>query len=148
MLWTHGVFSSRIGSTGSIVRTVGGGEGEVLEKIGEVRVAACQRYCHPEGKSDKKWQVQSSAHLQEFHGAFFKELGLLGRSLSKAGGHPTSFPGSKLWTSRQCVLIDNSPVSVVCNTENSAQSLAMLQAQRTPTPSKLKMLGLDSQLVR
>ncbi|CAE6928004.1 ctdspl2b [Symbiodinium natans] len=40
-------------------------------------------------------------HCTEFHGAFFKELGLLGRSLSK------------------CVLIDNSPVSVVCNTENS-----------------------------
>ncbi|CAE7829982.1 ctdspl2 [Symbiodinium microadriaticum] len=40
-------------------------------------------------------------HCTEFHGAYFKELGLLGRSLSK------------------CVLIDNSPVSVACNAENS-----------------------------
>lgn len=40
-------------------------------------------------------------HCTELRGAFFKELGLLGRPLS------------------QCILVDNSPISVACNAENS-----------------------------
>lgn len=39
-------------------------------------------------------------HCTEFRGAYFKELGLLGRPLS------------------QCVLVDNSPISVACNAQN------------------------------
>mmetsp|Transcript_44519 Transcript_44519/g.123240 ORF Transcript_44519/g.123240 Transcript_44519/m.123240 type:complete len:539 (-) Transcript_44519:185-1801(-) len=39
-------------------------------------------------------------HCTEAHGAFFKELGLLGRPLS------------------QCILVDNSPISVACNADN------------------------------
>jgi len=39
-------------------------------------------------------------HCTEFRGAYFKELGLLGRPLSK------------------CVLVDNSPISVACNARN------------------------------
>lgn len=40
-------------------------------------------------------------HCTELRGAFFKELGLLGRPLT------------------QCVLVDNSPISVACNADNS-----------------------------
>jgi len=40
-------------------------------------------------------------HCTELRGAFFKELGLLGRPLS------------------QCILVDNSPISVACNADNS-----------------------------
>lgn len=40
-------------------------------------------------------------HCTELHGAFFKELGLLGRPLS------------------QCILVDNSPISVACNADHS-----------------------------
>ena len=58
-------------------------------------------------------------HPQEFHGAYFKELGLLGRSLSKAGVGFRRASGVSA-RSCQCVLIDNSPVSVACNAENSA----------------------------
>mmetsp|Transcript_12188 Transcript_12188/g.23032 ORF Transcript_12188/g.23032 Transcript_12188/m.23032 type:complete len:376 (-) Transcript_12188:79-1206(-) len=40
-------------------------------------------------------------HCTEFHGAYFKELALLGRSAAK------------------CLLIDNSPIAVACNVTNS-----------------------------
>jgi CTD small phosphatase-like protein 2 len=40
-------------------------------------------------------------HCTELRGAFFKELGLLGRPLN------------------QCILVDNSPISVACNEDNS-----------------------------
>jgi len=40
-------------------------------------------------------------HCTEFRGAFFKELGLMGRPL------------------HQCILVDNSPISVACNADNS-----------------------------
>jgi len=40
-------------------------------------------------------------HCTELRGAFFKELGLLGRPLN------------------QCILVDNSPISVACNADNS-----------------------------
>lgn len=40
-------------------------------------------------------------HCTEHRGAFFKELGLLGRPVS------------------QCILVDNSPISVACNANNS-----------------------------
>lgn len=39
-------------------------------------------------------------HCTELRGAFFKELGLLGRPLS------------------QCILVDNSPISVACNADH------------------------------
>lgn len=39
-------------------------------------------------------------HCTEVRGAFFKELGLLGRQLG------------------QCILVDNSPISVACNADN------------------------------
>jgi CTD small phosphatase-like protein 2 len=40
-------------------------------------------------------------HCTELRGAYFKELGLLGRPLS------------------QCILVDNSPISVACNADHS-----------------------------
>jgi len=81
-------------------------------------------------------------HCTEFHGAYFKELGLLGRSLSK------------------CVLIDNSPVSVACNAENSVlirswygdladqELLALREVLEDMRHSSTRGIGFDRYLSR
>jgi Dullard-like phosphatase family protein len=67
-------------------------------------------------------------HCTECRGAFFKELGLMGRPL------------------KQCILIDNSPISCACNTDNSVLIRSWYGCQKDQELLDLLAVFQDMQL--